>query len=95
MMRPIVLSYKSRIVGTFVFLATLTLYLLTAWMTGSVRSPIQAYFNDLAAAFITGRLDLVNPLSTLDLTFYNGKWYVPFPPLPALLMIPWALSVVC
>ncbi|MEZ4678153.1 MAG: hypothetical protein R2932_28450 [Caldilineaceae bacterium] len=52
-------------------------------------TPDVAYFNNLADAFLHGRLYLVNPPSTDDLTFYAGQWYVPFPPLPALLMVPW------
>jgi uncharacterized membrane protein len=36
-----------------------------------------------------GQLFLENPLSTHDLTFYNGHWYVPFPPLAAWLLFPW------
>jgi hypothetical protein len=52
-------------------------------------TPDVAYFNHLAAAFLQGRTDLVAPPSTHDLTSYAGRWYVPFPPLPALLMLPW------
>jgi hypothetical protein len=64
-------------------------YLGTAWMLGRTASPSQAYFDHLAGAFLHGRLDLVDPPHTLDLTSYAGRWYVPFPPLPALLLLPW------
>jgi hypothetical protein len=47
-----------------------------------------AYFPELAQSFLQGRLDLGNPLATKDLTFFNGKYYVSFPPLGALLMLP-------
>ncbi len=52
-------------------------------------TPDVAYFNHLAKAFLDGQLYLSNPPSTHDLTYYGGQWYVPFPPLPALLMLPW------
>jgi hypothetical protein len=52
-------------------------------------TPDVAYFNHLADAFLQGRLYLAAPPSTADLTFHGGQWYVPFPPLPALLMLPW------
>jgi hypothetical protein len=48
-----------------------------------------AYFHNLADAFLHGRVYLVRPPATHDLTFYEGQWYVPFPPLPALLLLPW------
>ncbi|NWJ46397.1 MAG: hypothetical protein HXX08_11010 [Chloroflexi bacterium] len=35
-----------------------------------------------------GKLYLEQPLHTLDLIHYKELWYVPFPPLPALLMLP-------
>ncbi|HRW03804.1 MAG TPA: hypothetical protein P5121_01840 [Caldilineaceae bacterium] len=54
-----------------------------------LNTPDVAYFNHLAAAFLRGELYLADPPSTHDLTLYAGKWYVPFPPLPALLMLPW------
>ena len=51
-----------------------------------------AYFNDLAQSFLHGHLD-VSPPVTGDLTLFQGKWYVPFPPLPTLLLLPWVLFV--
>lgn len=53
------------------------------------ETPDVAYFNQLAEAFLDGHLYLAAPPSTHDLTYHNGQWYVPFPPLPALLMLPW------
>ena len=58
----------------------------------SVGTPDEAYFNHLARSFLEGRLYLLNPPSTHDLTQYQGEWYVPFPPLPALLMLPWVTA---
>ncbi len=56
---------------------------------GRLASSPMAYFDYLADAMLHGRLYLINPASTHDLTLFQGKWYVPFPPLPALLMLPW------
>jgi hypothetical protein len=47
-----------------------------------------AYFDILAESFLHGRLDVTID-ATHDLTPHNEKWYVPFPPLPALLLLPW------
>ena len=52
------------------------------------RAPAQAYFPYLADAFLHGKLYLVNPISLVELTPNNGNWYVPYPPLNALLMMP-------
>jgi hypothetical protein len=52
-------------------------------------SPNEAYFDHLANAFLHGRLYLAQPPATVDLTRHTGLWYVPFPPLASLLMLPW------
>lgn len=56
---------------------------------GKANTSAAAYFNLLAEAFLNGRLYITDPATTIDLTLHNGNWYVPFPPLPALLMLPW------
>ncbi|MCL6649013.1 MAG: hypothetical protein K6U89_11830 [Chloroflexi bacterium] len=72
-----------------VFLAVFTLYGGTALLLGRTSSPPYAYFPEQAEAFLAGRL-WIDPLPwTMDLTFANGHWYLPFPPLPALLLLPW------
>ncbi len=40
-----------------------------------------------------GKLYLVSPEQTYDLTLHLGQWYVPPPPLPALLMLPYVSLV--
>ncbi len=65
----------------------------TAYLFDQATTPDVAYFNHLAAAFLQGRLYLIAPPATLDLTLYQGQWYVPFPPLPALLMLPWVATM--
>jgi hypothetical protein len=76
-----------------IFVLALAVYWGTAVWFGKTDTPDTAYFNHLADAFLNGKLYLAQPPSTHDLTQYHERWYVPFPPLPALLMIPWvALS---
>jgi hypothetical protein len=70
-------------------MAALAIYWGTPLYFDHAATPDVAYFNHLADAFLQGRLYLAAPPSTHDLTFYQGEWYVPFPPLPALLMLPW------
>ncbi len=64
---------------------------LTGMWMGRVQTPPNAYWNELAESFISGRMDLPHPAGFHDLTFYDGKWYVPNPPLPGILLIPWVL----
>ncbi|RLI28127.1 hypothetical protein DRO58_02800, partial [Candidatus Bathyarchaeota archaeon] len=50
----------------------------------------------LADAFVHGRLDLRGdvtgyPLFDLDIVHIDGKAYIPFPPMPAVLLTPWVL----
>ncbi len=72
-----------------IFVLALAVYWGTAvWFKGT-DTPDTAYFNHLADAFLNGQLYLAQPPSTHDLTLYNEHWYVPFPPLAALLMLPW------
>lgn len=73
-----------------VFATALLIYWLSAHAMGRVSSPQMAYFDHLAVAFSRGQLHLENPPATHDLDNHDGRWYVPFPPLPALLMLPWA-----
>lgn len=72
-----------------IWLVAFILYWGTARVFDHATTPDVAYFNHLADAFLQGRLSLAAPPSTHDLTRYQGQWYVPFPPLPALLMVPW------
>lgn len=76
-------------VALLVGLAAFALYWGTPHSFDRTTTPDVAYFNQLAEAFLQGRLYLAEPASTHDLTLHAGRWYVPFPPLPALLMLPW------
>lgn len=54
----------------------------------------QDHFVNLAWSFIHGRLDLKQPVpysSVLDSAVFNGKYYVYFGPIPALMLIPLVL----
>ena len=72
----------------FLGVLTYTIYRQTAQWMDWRYSPIKAYWNELANAFLNGRLYLINPPAFHDLTFFNGQWYVPNPPLPALVVLP-------
>jgi len=71
-----------------VFFAAYFVYVSTAESVNYMHTPSKAYFNDLADAFLKGRLYLESPDSTMDLTLFNDRWYVAFPPLAAILMLP-------
>lgn len=67
-----------------------TYFLYFAMATHGTFRPIWAldYYNQLAASIIHGRFDIINPANTYDLSYYQGKWYLPWGILPALLLIP-------
>ena len=79
----------SLILAGVIFLLTVATYGLSAIMVDHTRTPDSAYFDHLADAFLHGHVYLLDPPTTKDLTHFNGKWYVPFLPLPALLILPW------
>lgn len=74
----------------FVMLGFCVTRITGMWM-GRIETPLKAYWNELAESFLNGRLDLIHPGGYHDLTQYNGKWYVPNPPLPGILLMPWVL----
>jgi hypothetical protein len=57
------------------------------WMN-ALNTPFKNYWNWLADTFLQGRLYIINPPSSGDMTLYNGQWYIPNPPLPAFLIVP-------
>jgi len=67
---------------------TFAVYCHTAqWVDWQV-TPDMVYWNDQAEAILKGRLYLIDPSATADLTMYNGNWYVPNPPFPAFFYLP-------
>ena len=70
------------------FVAFFIIYGLTAGISMRYHSPAP-HFIYLAESFLHGRLDLIHvPAPPYDLTPFDGRWYVSFPPLPALLALP-------
>ena len=73
-----------------IFLITFFLYEHLLIWTGAANQTRYSYWNLLADEFLRGNLYLKNPPHTHDLTLYQGKWYVPMPPFPAIVMMPLA-----
>ncbi len=74
---------------TCIFCGAFALYWGWTYILPYTPRPSVAYFDLLADAWLEGRLDLPQPTSIHDLTQYEGRWYVPFPPLPAILLLPY------
>jgi hypothetical protein len=72
-----------------IVLVMFAVYWGSAALLGRRGSPVNSYFDELADSFLHGHLYLLAPTETLDLTFHDGRWYVPFLPLPAVLLLPW------
>ncbi|HEX7555705.1 MAG TPA: hypothetical protein VF338_03700 [Leptolinea sp.] len=76
-----------------VFIASIQLvHWLGVGITGT-----RGQFVLLASSFLHGKIYLTTlPPNLHDLTFYNGQWYVPYPPFPALILVPlialWGIS---
>jgi len=85
-------EWAKRIFHPFVCISIwLTVFIVSlqfAQWFGRWFTPTYAYFNYLAASFLHGKLYLVNPPATGDLVFFNGHWFLPLPPFPAILMLP-------
>jgi hypothetical protein len=77
-----------------VFIAAYTIYQLFSYLLGWVGTPPKAYWHLLAQAFLHGKLYFLDtPSITHDLTFYLGHWYLPPPPLPAIILMPYVMLV--
>lgn len=77
------------LVALLLFVLSFAIYRASTYLVGYVNTPAKAYFDQLADAWLHGRLYLVDPGQTHDLTFYKGEWYVANPPMAAVLMMPW------
>lgn len=84
------LKSKVNTIWLFLMIASLTFagYRLTGYWVYRTDTPPKSYWDLLANAFLNGELYLSHPPTTHDLTLYNGKWFVPNPPLPAILLMP-------
>lgn len=76
-----------------IFLLTFFFYEHLLIWTGAANQSRYSYWNLLADEFLRGRLYLEHPPYTHDLTLYQGKWFVPMPPLPAIMMTPLAYLI--
>jgi hypothetical protein len=74
----------------FVFFFAFVAYFLLSRLGGSpFRVTRTAYFNYLADAFLHGQLYLrILPITTYDLSHFNGHYYLYWPPMPAILLMP-------
>ncbi len=82
------LRRPGRSVPLRLFVVFLAIYGLTAGVSLN-RHSLAPHFVYLAESFLHGHLDLLHvPDPSYDLTPFGGHWYVSFPPLPALLMLP-------
>ncbi len=74
------------------FLAVAVVYILVAagqYLSHAPGARYYPHFIYLADGWLHGHLYLHSlPPSTDDYTFYQGHWYVAFPPLPAVLLLP-------
>ena len=75
-----------------IFLTVFVLYWHIADWVDWIHKNRFEYWDSLARQFLNGKLYLfdasVKNVTLHDLTLYDGKWYVPVPPLPAILLIP-------
>jgi hypothetical protein len=75
-------KYTPVLLALIVFFSIYTIYQQYAVLLGRKTTSL-THWDLLAKAFLEGRLYLTNPPTTWDLTFFQGHWYVPEPPLPA------------
>ncbi len=83
---------RRRLLALAIYLATTCVFFaFAAPATLRAHTPWNHYAL-LASAWLHGRLDLGGPppayTGNNDFSEFGGKWFVPFPPLPALLLVP-------
>lgn len=74
----------------FWFFVAFVIYFLLSFAGGSpFRVSPFAYFNYLADAFLHGQLNLrILPANLHDLSFFDGKYFLYWPPMPAIVLMP-------
>lgn len=82
--------FSEKIIPFFIFLIVLIVYTLTTNKQLFEYAGFQHYVSQ-AYSFINFKTNIENPTSTLDLSSYKDKWFSPFPPLPAIILIPFVL----
>jgi hypothetical protein len=80
-----------KLAGAVYFVCTAVFLLCAAPETLAEHTPFN-HFALQAEAWLSGRLDLGGPPPAYagmnDFARFDGRWYVPFPPFPALLLLP-------
>jgi len=76
-----------------IWLSVFVVSLQFAQWFGRWSTPAENQFNFLAYAFLHGKLYLINSPYTGGLTLYKGHWFVPLPPFPAILMMPFIIAL--
>lgn len=83
---------RSRLLNSplFWFFSAFIIYFLLSFSGGSpFRVGQFAYFNYLADAFLHGQLNLrILPANLHDLSFFDGKYFLYWPPMPAIVLMP-------
>lgn len=75
------------LISTAVFLVLMSFFIGFGF---GDRNPYNSYTLQ-AVSWLKGRLDLGRDYSHLELAFFEGKYYVSFPPFPSFVMLPFAL----
>ncbi len=79
---------KKKLNSIFIYFLIFAITFLVYFVSSSKNTPYD-YFTRLADAFLNHRLYLLeNPSWLSELISINGKYYVVFPPMPALLLMP-------
>ena len=80
--------HKKKLNGIFIYFLIFTITFLVYFISSSKNTPYN-YFVRLADAFLNHRLYLIdNPSWLSELIPIEGKYYVVYPPMPAVLLIP-------
>ncbi len=85
---------RQDLINIGILCASLLLVLVLVWSyTGlwpAVPTPYNSHFLQ-AKAWLSGRFSLPDNPSHLEIAIHNGKYFVSFPPLPSVFMLPFAL----
>lgn len=79
---------KIDLIPLVVFLVSLLVYYWVGTDGGLGPRPDLDHFNPLAQSFRQGRLDIHGAADQYDLSFYQGRYYPYWGPLPALILVP-------
>jgi hypothetical protein len=82
-------TQSPRDVSRWMFIGFILVTFIVYFISSRGEGAVFNYFVRLADAFVHGRLDVSDqPVHLAELVPWQGKWYVIFPPVPAVLMIP-------